>query len=213
MTRCRIVDYGRGNLFSVCRAVEHCGAVAELTSDPDEVRKADRLVLPGVGAFRDAMTELDRLGLVESLIEFSTTGRPFLGICLGMQIMFDHSEEFGSHPGLGLIPGRVTQIARALVNGRPCKIPHIGWSTVVAPDAKPDFAGTILDGLAETVSCYFVHSYTAHPDNEEHRVADCVYAGQRICAIVNRDMLWGCQFHPEKSGKAGLRIFRNFLAL
>ena len=211
MNTCHIVDYGRGNLLSVYRAVERCGARAELTSDPERVKRAERLVLPGVGAFGDAMDELRRLDLIEPIVEFSTTGRPFLGICLGMQMMFDRSSEFGSHEGLGLVPGDVRAIPRDIVNGRRYKIPHIGWNKLIPTNGSACYADTILEGLSDTASCYFVHSFTAVPANDNHRIADCRYADHDLCAVVNRDGLWGCQFHPEKSGEIGLKIFGNFL--
>ena len=208
-----VVDYGRGNLFSVSRALEHCGAEVELTDSPARIKEAKRLVLPGVGAFGDAIDELRRRELIDPLREFAASGRPFLGICVGLQLMFDVSEEFGEHAGLGLIPGRVSPIPRTGANGQPHKTPHIGWSELVLPSGDTSWQGTILDGVEGPVYCYFVHTYTAMPDKESHRLADCRYNGRRIAAAVRRGNLWGCQFHPEKSAATGLHMLRNFLDL
>ena len=208
-----VVDYGRGNLFSVGRSLEHCGAEIELTDSPSRIKKAERLLLPGVGAFGDAIEELHRRELVEPLREFAANGRPFLGICVGLQLMFDVSEEFGEHAGLGLIPGRVSPIPRTGVNGQPHKIPHIGWSELVPSSSDTSWEGTILEGVDDPGYCYFVHTYTAVPAEEGHRLADSSYDGCRIAAAVRRDNLWGCQFHPEKSAATGLGILRKFLEL
>ena len=208
-----IVDYDCGNLFSVSRSLEHCGAEIELTDSPTRIKEAKRLVLPGVGAFGDAIVELRRRELIEPLREFAASGRPFLGICVGLQLMFDVSEEFGEHAGLGLIPGRVSPIPRTGANGQPHKTPHIGWSELVLPSGDTSWQGTILDGVEGPVYCYFVHTYTAMPDKESHRLADCRYNGRRIAAAVRRGNLWGCQFHPEKSAATGLHMLRNFLDL
>jgi glutamine amidotransferase len=210
-TKALVVDYGRGNLFSVGRALEHCGAEVEITDAPARIIEAERLVLPGVGAFGDAMEELQKRGLVEPIMEFAASGRPFLGICVGMQLMFDSSDEFGVHDGLGMIPGRVRTVPRHGVDGKSHKVPHIGWSELGPAAVRKSWYGTILDGLPAPAFCYFVHSFTAEPGDEAHRLADCHYNGQRLAATVRRDNLWGCQFHPEKSGEIGLHILRNFL--
>lgn len=208
-----VVDYDRGNLFSVSRSLEHCGAEIELTDSPARIKEAKRLVLPGVGAFGDAIEELRRRELIDPLREFAASGRPFLGICIGLQLMFDVSEEFGEHAGLGLIPGRVSPIPRTGANGQPHKTPHIGWSELVPPSDDTSWQGTILEGVESPVYCYFVHTYTAIPEEESHRLADCRYNGRRIAAAVRHGNLWGCQFHPEKSAATGLHMLRNFLDL
>lgn len=207
-----LVDYGVGNILSVSRALAACGGDVELTADPLRVASADRVVLPGVGAFGDCVDRLRDHGLAEPVAEFAATERPFLGICVGMQMLFDTSEEFGEHEGLGLIPGRVTRLPATDVTGQPHKIPHIGWNELEVPDGA-DWAGTILDGLDERERCYFVHSYTAEPKDPLTRLADCDYGGIRISAAVRSGSLFGCQFHPEKSGPTGLRILSNFLSL
>lgn len=211
MQRIHIVDYGVGNLLSVRRAFEHFGAEVTLVGTPAGVAGADRLVLPGVGAFADGMKGLANRGLVEPIHEFAARGRPFLGICLGMQMMFDSSEEFGDHPGLGLIPGRVVAIPPVGIDRTPHRIPHIGWNALVLPPARPGWEGSVLADVPFGSFFYFVHSFTAVPQRDEHRLADCHYDGLVISAMAQREHLLGAQFHPEKSGEVGLRIIRDFL--
>jgi glutamine amidotransferase len=204
-----VVDYGRGNLLSVARAFEHCGAKVALVDEPSRVAAAERLVLPGVGAFGDAMGELARRGLDAAIRAFAATGRPFLGICLGMQLMLDESEEFGTHDGLGLIPGAVTAVPAAGADGRLHRVPHIGWNAL--RPANGGWDGTVLGGVAPGSSVYFVHSFAANPQSDSDRLADCDYDGVRIAAAIRRGAWTGCQFHPEKSGPVGLRIIENFV--
>jgi len=208
-----VVDYDCGNLFSVRRAFEHSGANVTFSSDGDEIAAAERLVLPGVGAFGDAVASLNELGLFDPIHDFAATGRPMLGVCVGMQLLFDSSDEFGDHAGLGLIPGTVSQIPKTRTDGEPHKIPHIGWNELVAGEADNTWDGTLLESLRRSVYCYFVHSFRATPADPAHQVADCLYGGHRIAAMVGRDNVYGCQFHPEKSGPQGLEIIANFLAL
>ena len=207
----RVVDYGMGNVGSVLRALSACGATARLTGVPEEVASAPRLVLPGVGAFADGMEELRRRGLMEPIRCFARSGRPFLGICLGMQMMFATGEEFGVVAGLDLIAGNVAAMPRCGGDGEPRKIPHVGWNRIAPAGPDGDWWGSILDGTGPDAAVYFVHSYAAVPDNPAHRLADCDYHGCLIAAAVRSGNLYGCQFHPEKSGPVGLRILRNFL--
>lgn len=208
-----VVDYDRGNLFSVSRALQHCGAEVEVTDSPDRLATAKRVVLPGVGAFGDAMDELNRRGWTDPLKAYAQSGKPLFGVCIGMQVMFDESEEFGMHEGLGLIPGVVTAIPDTGCDGEPHKVPHIGWTEILPTSEAVSWRGTILDELPSPAYCYFVHSYAALPADEGDCLSECVYDGRRITAVVRRGSLWGCQFHPEKSGDVGLRIMKNFLAL
>lgn len=205
-----IVDYGVGNLLSVVRAFENLGAVAELGNNDVEIRKARHLVLPGVGAFADGMKGLKARGVADAVIAHARSGKPLLGICLGMQMLGGVSEEFGTHPGLGLIEGRVVAVPAATVDGKPQKIPHIGW-TGLTPSVGADWAGSILETTAPGSSVYLVHSYHLVPDDPSHLLADCHYGGHRITASVRRGNIYGCQFHPEKSGPAGLAILSEFL--
>ena len=206
-----VVDYGLGNLFSVGHALEHVGASVVVADSPALIKSAQYLVLPGVGSFSNGMAGLEQRGLVEPLQEYARCGRPFLGICLGMQMMFEVSEEFGLHRGLGLIPGRVVPISPTGKDGRPHKIPHIGWNELVVPGNSHRWEGTLLSGITSSSPVYFVHSFTAVPSREEHRLADCYYDGCLISAAVGLGNMYGCQFHPEKSGPVGLRMLANFI--
>jgi glutamine amidotransferase len=198
--------------LSVCRALEHCEAEVSLTTSPSDIDKAERLVLPGVGAFADGMAGLSDGGFIGPIRKYARTGRPFLGICLGMQMMLEASEEFGVHEGLGLIPGNVVAIPPTGADGQLHKIPHIGWNALFPPNSMMNWKETILAGLEPGIAVYFVHSFSAVPSSPAHRLADCDYDGRVISAAVKCGSLYGCQFHPEKSGKAGLRIIKNFIS-
>jgi imidazole glycerol-phosphate synthase subunit HisH len=208
-----IVDYGIGNLFSVARAFESQGATVRLTTDGSGIEEAERVVLPGVGAFEDGMKGLTQRGQAEPIKRFIASGRPFLGICVGMQLLLDVGEEFGEHAGLGVIPGRVKAIPATGSDGKPHRIPHIGWNDLVAPPQCPGWEGGLLAGLPAQPSVYFVHSFAPVPAEEKHRLADCYYDGRQISAVIRSGNAYGCQFHPEKSGPVGLRIVENFLRL
>jgi imidazole glycerol-phosphate synthase subunit HisH len=210
MTQVTVVDYGIGNLFSVRHALERCGGDVTLSGDGAVLERAERLVLPGVGAFAGGMQGLRERGLVEPIRRFAASGRPLLGICLGMQMLSSVSEEFGRHDGLNLIPGRVTAIPHADIEGRPHKVPHIGWSELLRP-AGTIWEGSILDGTAEATAMYLVHSFAVVPDDPAHRLAECEYGGHRIVAAIRSGNVSGCQFHPERSGEHGLSILRKFL--
>lgn len=207
-----VVDYGMGNLFSVRRGLEHCGASVSVSSDPIVIRAAPRVLLPGVGAFANGMAELQRHGLDREVTEVAARGVPLLGICLGMQMLFDSSEEFGVTPGLGLVPGRVVPIPSTNDDGSTQKIPHIGWNSLQRPDGRPDWDDTLLSGVRAGEAVYFVHSFMAEPADPADRLADCVYGRVSVSAAVGRGNVMGCQFHPEKSGEVGLRVLRRFLS-
>lgn len=207
-----VIDYGIGNLLSVRRGLERCGVVVAVSDDPAVILAAPRVVLPGVGAFGDGMEELTRRGLDEVVREVAQRRTPLLGICLGMQMLLDESEEFGATKGLGLIPGRVVAVPTHTQDGGTQKIPHIGWNALVLAEGRKDWKGTPLESDVPGESVYFVHSFMASPTDPAHRVADCLYGGVRISAAVGRDNIFGTQFHPEKSGETGLRVLRNFLA-
>ena len=206
-----VIDYGIGNLFSVARAIERAGGEARLTSDPAEVAGADRILLPGVGAFEPCMRTLKASGLAEPVLEFARTGRPFLGICVGMQLLFDYGLEFGRHEGLALIPGHVAPIPAADEAGTR-KVPHIGWSPLEMPEGRNGWEGTLLEGFTPgRRSAYFVHSFSCIPDDPARRLAEVDYLGYPICAAVEQDNIIAFQCHPEKSGPAGLGILERFL--
>ena len=206
-----IIDYGLSNLLSVQHAFAHFGAETLLTSKPEDVLAADALVLPGVGAFQDGMAGLEKLGLVEPIRQKAAAGTPLLGICLGMQMLFDESEEFGLHKGLGLIPGRVVKIPDTDADGCPQRVPHISWNPLYPGGSRADFGGTVLAAVQPGEECYFIHSYEAKPTEETDCLAFTVYGGRRICAAATHGSVLGCQFHPEKSGEVGLKIIEEFM--
>lgn len=210
-TTITIIDYGVGNLLSVQRAFEHCGAVTVLAHSPREIAAAERLVLPGVGAFAEGMAELRKKNLVGAVRDFARSGRPLLGICLGMQMLASVSEEFGEYEGLDIIPGRVRAIPRESVDRRPLKSPHIGWSDLKTP-AGGTWNNSILSDTPTLTPVYLVHSYAVDPDNAADVLAQCEYGGWRVTSAIRNGNTFGCQFHPEKSGLAGLRILANFMA-
>jgi glutamine amidotransferase len=207
-----IIDYGVGNLLSVERALTHVGAKASVSSDPEVVARAERVVLPGVGAFSQGMQELRRRGFIDPILAFARSGRPLLGICLGMQMLLESSEEFGVHAGLGLIPGKVVAIPRTKQDGSPHKIPHIGWNAL-RPSHGADWARSVLAEVPPGAYAYFVHSFAAEPTRTEHRLADVDYNGRQVCATVGDGPIMGCQFHPEKSAQVGLSILQRFVNL
>ena len=196
-----IIDYGVGNLFSLERSFAAIGAEVEITSDPDRIRAADKILLPGVGAFGDAAAKLRANGLDQEVLEQAATGKPLMGICLGMQLLFDESLEYGCHKGLGLIPGRVVPIQQVIPEN--LKIPHMGWNGLKMEKDSPLFS-KISDG-----DCvYFVHSFCA-VGCEDALIATSEY-GAPVTAAVQKGNVFGCQFHPEKSGTVGLNILRAF---
>jgi glutamine amidotransferase len=198
-----VVDYGSGNLRSAAKALAAAGAEVRVTSDPAEVAAASRIVLPGVGAFADCHAGLARLpGMIETLERVvHRGGRPFLGICVGMQLMAEAGLEHGRHPGLGWIRGEVVPLAP-----RPAKIPHMGWNELGLARAHP-----LFEGIGEGAHAYFVHSYHLEPAEPANLLATVDYAGP-VAAAIARDNMLGVQFHPEKSQATGLRLLANFLA-
>ena len=206
-----IIDYGLSNLLSVQHAFAHFGAETLVTNKAEDILAADALVLPGVGAFKDGMDGLAKLGLVEAIRQKAAAGTPLLGICLGMQMLFDESEEFGLHKGLGLIPGRVVKIPDTDADGYPQRVPHISWDPLYPGGNHADFAGTALAGVTPGEECYFIHSYEAKPAAEADCLANTIYGGRRVCAAAIHGSVLGCQFHPEKSGEVGLRIIEEFI--
>ncbi len=196
-----IVDYGAGNLRSVARAVTHAGGEPLITSSGRDVEGAEALIVPGVGAAADTMRNLRRHALVEPIREYVASGRPFLGVCMGQQALFEVSEEGGEHPCLGVLRGRVVRLPEGL------KVPHMGWNRVriVRPNA-------IFEGIPDRSYFYFVHSYYPRPDDAEIVAGETEY-GVTFPSVVARDNLVATQFHPEKSGAMGLRMYENFLRI
>ncbi|GAM09540.1 imidazole glycerol phosphate synthase subunit HisH [Geobacter sp. OR-1] len=200
-----IIDYGMGNLRSVQKGFEKVGFDAVVTADPKVVLEAEKVVLPGVGAFRDCMRNLEQGGFVEPLLKVIADGRPFLGICLGLQLLFTESEEFGLHRGLGVIPGRVVRFPEGMAeNSEKLAVPHMGWNQISFRNRAPIFAG-----IDEGANVYFVHSYYVKPEDESV-VATTTNYGIDFCSAVWKDNIVATQFHPEKSQQIGLKILKNF---
>ncbi|MFO1464087.1 MAG: imidazole glycerol phosphate synthase subunit HisH [bacterium] len=198
-----ILDYDMGNLRSVSKAIEHVGGECQVTRDPKAVAKADKLILPGVGAFQDCMANLKSYGLVEPLREFIAGGRPFLGICLGMQLLMDESEEGGRHQGLGILPGKVRRFSPELQ----LKVPHMGWNSLKL-QGKP----TLLAGM-EGEYVYFVHSYYVDPAQPKRVTAATAEYGIPFAASLEFENIYATQFHPEKSQRVGLGLLQRFVKL
>lgn len=199
----QIVDYGMGNLRSVQKAFEKLGHAATICDQAQQLEDADKLVLPGVGAFRDAIAELRRRDLVAPIVDHLARGKPFLGICLGLQLLFDVSFEDGEWPGLGILPGQVVRFR----DQPDLKIPHMGWNRIEKQGEPPLFRGIPPDA-----HFYFVHSYHVVPHDRRVVIAESDHGG-RFVAAIGRDNLWATQFHPEKSQKHGLQLLANFAAM
>jgi glutamine amidotransferase len=200
-----IVDYGVGNLRSVQKALERVGATAVVTSNPATLDTAQGVVLPGVGAFGDGMDNLRARRLVDPILRQVENGKPLLGICLGMQLLFEESEEMGNHQGLGLLPGRVVRFPDAEL-----KVPHIGWNQLRMAAPRPEMA--LLEGMKDGAYAYFVHSYYPVPAEPGDLLAMTEY-GLEFASVVGRGRIWGAQFHPEKSQDVGLQLLRNYARL
>ncbi len=198
-----IIDYGAGNLHSVKNALDFLGEENIVTNDPEVIRSADRVILPGVGAFGDAMECMEKAGLVDVVKDAAQSGKPFLGICLGLQLLFESSEEKDGVEGLGIFKGRVVRIPQA----EGLKIPHMGWNSLEIPKKSK-----ILCGLGENPFVYFVHSYYILPEDEGDVSAYTTY-GSRLGIAVERGNVFATQFHPEKSGEIGMKILKNFISL
>jgi glutamine amidotransferase len=205
-----IVDYGLGNLFSIEQACKYLGYTTKLSSDPSTIMDASNLILPGVGSFEVAMNKLRQYELIEILKKFANTGKPMMGVCLGMQLLFEESSEFGIHKGLGLIRGKVNRFPKNIKNNK-IRIPHIGWNKIYRNDI--DWKKTPLELIYDESLMYFVHSYYVLPDLNENILTTSIYSGFKFCSSVKKDNIFGFQFHPEKSGKDGLMIYDNFLKI
>lgn len=201
-----IIDYGMGNLKSVQKAFKALGFDANVTSDPEQIIKAGKVILPGVGAFRDAIAELNTTGLAEATREVVKKGTPILGICLGMQLMFDKSYEYGEHKGLGILKGDIVAMTKEDMrekNGQILKVPHMGWNHLEISKSEP-----IYKDIKDGSSVYFVHSY--YLETSEDIVSSYTTYGKTIAVSAQKDNVFATQFHPEKSGEVGLQILKNF---
>lgn len=208
-----VIDYGVGNILSVTRALQQFGADVSIASSYSEIRKSNRLILPGVGAFPNAMKSLLKLNIVDTIVELSGNGTPILGICLGMQLLFEESYEQNPTNGLSLIPGNVARIQEDDDFEKLIKVPHIGWSEINRPSEAKEWRNTILENVEEGSSVYFVHSYGCNPRERVDVLAVTKYCNLEIIAAVQRENVMGCQFHPEKSGENGLKILDSFMKL
>lgn len=218
-----IVDYGMGNLFSLERVIKHLGGDVVTSSDPETIASAERVILPGVGAFGDGMDKIRKMGLIAPIRKVIDAGKPFLGICLGMQLLMTESEEFGVHGGLNVISGFVRRFFDSKSDSASCKIPHVGWNRLLAPKiaefgqpasyegSNKFWKDTILNTTQEGEFVYFVHSYIVIPQSPEHILAETEYGQRRFCSAIRSKNVFGCQFHPEVSANVGLRILKEFL--
>lgn len=202
-----VIDYGVGNVKSIINALKFNGVNALLSNKEKDIINASGIILPGVGAYSKAMENLNKLNLVDIITKYSKTNRPILGICLGMQMLMESSEEFGITKGLGLIKGNVKKFT---FDASPrMKLPHISWSNL-EPDVL-NWNNTILDGLNSENNFYFVHSYVVIPTNKQEILSLSSYCNQIFCSAIKKDNIYGCQFHPEKSASSGLKIINNFV--
>jgi glutamine amidotransferase len=208
--RVAIIDYQMGNLFSVEHACSFVGMTPHITSDRDEILSADAALLPGVGAFGEAMANLHRLRLVDTIHDFVATKRPLLGICLGMQLLFDSSEEFGVTKGLSIIPGSVVRFPEVNSRGEKIRVPHMGWNRIYASSGDGSWNIPLMSNIAINEYMYFVHSYFCAPTSAAERICLTTYDTVEFCSAVRHGNVFAAQFHPEKSGSQGVAIYRNF---
>lgn len=198
-----IIDYGLCNLFSVEHACKHVGLDPIVTSNYDEILKADAAILPGVGAFGEAITQIREKKLDNAIYDFIKTKKPFMGVCLGLQLLFDQSEEFGNFKGLGIIPGEVKKIPAEFG-----KVPQMGWNTIEI--SKKNKSCPLIKDIRSGEFMYFIHSFYVKPENENDILTFTEYGGLKYCSSICHDNVVACQFHPEKSGAEGIRIYKNF---
>ena len=201
-----VIDYGVGNLFSLLSSLKYVGLNTKLTNDIEEIKNANGIILPGVGAFRDAIGNLEKYGLKETLISEAKKGKPFLGICLGMQMLFEKSYEYGEYEGLGLINGTVEEIKKYILENSDLKIPHMGWNSLIINERFKD--DKILKDVDNNEYVYYVHSYFAKTDTKN--IVTYSEYGTKIPGIVKNENVYGMQFHPEKSGDTGLKLLKNW---
>lgn len=209
-TKITIIDYQMSNIFSIKNLCEHLNVQAVVTSDPDDVLKADALILPGVGAFAEAIKNLDKIGMIDPIKDFIKTGKQFLGICLGLQLLFSESNEFGLHKGLDIIKGNVVKIPEFNFNGEKLRVPNVGWNSILK--CKSSVNNPLAD-IENGEDVYFVHSYYVQPLNTSDILTTTNYSGVEFCSSILRDNVFATQFHPEKSGKIGVKIVKNWIDL
>jgi len=204
-----ILDYGLGNLFSVQHVCEHLGYETRITQDKNDIASADAVILPGVGAFGDAIRNMHSLDLVSPVKDFISSGKPFMGVCLGMQLLFSESEEFGTHKGLDIIGGSIKKFPSVTAAGNRIRVPQISWNHVL--QTGKGWNGSPLAGMENGMYMYFVHSYYAVPADPEVVLTETEYEGIRYCSAVKKGNVFATQFHPEKSAAKGIEIYKNWL--
>ena len=203
-----ILDYNMGNLFSVKNAFLSFGVETKISSNSKEISESDALIIPGVGAFGEAVDNLKKRDLINPIIDFYNTGKPIMGICLGLQLLFENSEEFGYNKGLGIIKGDVLKFKRNLDTKQ--KIPHMGWNKVVNDQKETFWEKSPLNDIPNEAFMYFVHSYYVKPVDDDIVLSTTEYLGNKFCSSINFKNIFACQFHPEKSGKDGINIFKKW---
>jgi len=208
MINVAIIDYKMGNLFSVFHACENVGLNPKISSDPKILKESDAAILPGVGAFGEAMETLEKLDLIKPIKEYIDTGKSFMGICLGFQLLFSESEEFGLHKGLGIFEGMVKKFSITSINGGNVKIPQIGWNQIYNYGNSWELSPLV--GIDEGEYMYFVHSYYVEPVDDKIKMTKTIYECFEYCSSINKGNVFATQFHPEKSAKEGLKIYKNW---
>lgn len=207
-----IIDYQLGNLFSVRQACEYLGYHAAVSSDPEDLKKADYVILPGVGAFADAMNNMQSLGFIESIHDYVDKGKPLMGVCLGLQLLLTESEEFGNTRGLDIIPGVVKKFKSTGPDDKVYKVPQIQWNTIQQP-AGFSWQNTPLQCCRDGDFMYFVHSFYADPSDRQYVLSESEYSGLQYCSSLKKDNVFATQFHPEKSGLYGVNIYKEWFTL
>ena len=208
MKKITIIDYGCGNILNLVRAIKFLGYEVDITHDDKKIINSSHVILPGVGAFGNAMKQIEKYNLRNTILEYAKSNKPLLGICLGMQILLTAGYEFGAHKGLGLIQGEVIKIFNK--KNKEIKVPHIGWNELYPNNNKKEWKNKILNDSLIGKSFYFVHSFVCITKNPDSTIAVCNYSGILIPAVVSIDNIFGCQFHPEKSADSGLNFLKNF---
>ena len=203
-----IIDYGCGNILNLVRAIKFLGYEADTTNNKDKIINSSHVMLPGVGAFGNAMMQIEKYNLRNTILEYAKSRKPLLGICLGMQILLTASNEFGVHEGLNLIEGKVIKISNK--KNKEIKIPHMGWNEIYPNNDKKEWKNKILKNFSIGKSFYFVHSFVCITKDKDTTIAFCNYSNISIPAVIAKDNIYGCQFHPEKSADNGLDVLKNF---
>lgn len=211
--RVSVLDYGLGNVFSVVNSLSYLGLNVRIISSPSELLASDRVIITGVCAFKSCMARMREKRLDEAILKYHQKERPLLGVCIGMQVLFNSSEEFGNSSGLGILEGNVKKLLSVGTDGGELAIPHVGWSELALSSNSTGWENTVLAGVNPGDCAYFVHSFAASSNVSDNTIANCFYGKNTISSVVQRGTLVGCQFHPEKSSGVGLKILSNFMKI